>query len=810
MANSVKMQIELDGKDALKTIAALQNSLKNTGKTAEKATKQASVFGDVLKAQLSSILAVNFGSLIKSQIQQAFNSFVDFEAGLINVAKTTGLTEKEVEALSRSIEAMARRLPVSTKELLAISASAGQLGVRGVKSISLFTETIAKLGKVSDLSGEVAATTLTRILNVTRESIDTIPAFASGVVALGNAFAATESEIARVTNEVARSSAQFGVSAGDAAALGATLRAFGVRAEEAGTVVGKAFLAIKNSIELGGSRLIQLEKITGSTGKELKKQFGEDAIGVFEKFLDGTRRMSKEGAVLTTEFQKIGLSGIRVQKVLPVLSENVDELRRAMSTYNIGSKDAVALNDEFGRASKSTASQIVLLDNAMDELSRTVGKKLTAAFELVAPLIIGASRLITESEESRYIRVTDDVVKLRSALGLLEKSLVEVNKDGKVSFFERDPADIIENIDEIRKKIGEISAAPVKEEIKKIEDELRSLQDIGAAESPVIAAIYGSPEERAKRVEELKATLANVKQLHNQHRQELRDSNKNQNELDLEVEQEKFDLLNELKLEQDEFAAEKKELDQEVKLEDQQIEFDDLVRILGEREAIREVARIQTISGEEKQAMALSKLRKKARDKEAKDAAAAARAKLAFEQNVGRQRIAMAGNISALVTEVLGTENKTAFIIAKAAALAQVIIGRGLALAMVPAQTSSIPYPANIAAAAQMTTLININAGLQAATIGAAAIKGFQDGGIVGGTSQVGDRQIIRANAGERILTARENRVLTEAIDENSLGGGGLTVNVNSPTLLNEEMVGDLIDAINDQVEFNNKELRAS
>jgi len=89
--------------------------------------------------------------------------------------------------------------------------------------------------------------------------------FASQLVALGNNFAATESEIARVANEVARATAVFGISAGQTAALGAALKSVGVQAELAGTVMGKAFRTIDAAVRNGGEELENLAEITGKT-----------------------------------------------------------------------------------------------------------------------------------------------------------------------------------------------------------------------------------------------------------------------------------------------------------------------------------------------------------------------------------------------------------------------------------------------------------------------------------------------------------------------------------------------------------------
>jgi len=263
MASGIKVTIDLDESQAIRALKSLNDQL---GKTEQEVTKTSKKFDNAVGSfvgNLAAIASIKAFDFLRAQVLESFNTFQQFETGLINVAKTANLTTKEVDALSKNVLQLSREIPASTDELLSIATAAGQLGVKGTKDITLFTETVAKLGRVSNLEGEEAATTLTRILNVTRENIGTIDTFASVIVSLGNNFAATESEIALVTNEVARATAQFGVSASEAAALSATLRSVGVRAEEAGGVLSNTFVKINEAINSGGASLEKLSQITG-------------------------------------------------------------------------------------------------------------------------------------------------------------------------------------------------------------------------------------------------------------------------------------------------------------------------------------------------------------------------------------------------------------------------------------------------------------------------------------------------------------------------------------------------------------------
>jgi len=84
----------------------------------------------------------------------------------------------------------------------------------------------------------------------------------------------------------------------------------------------------------------------------------------------------------------------------------------------------------------------------------------------------------------------------------------------------------------------------------------------------------------------------------------------------------------------------------------------------------------------------------------------------------------------------------------------------------------------------------------------------FQDGGIVGGSSFTGDRVQANLNSGEVVFNRRQQENLFNAVDSGNLGGGP-SVTINNPMVLEQGAVDTLIDQINDALEFRNKELGA-
>lgn len=94
---------------------------------------------------------------------------------------------------------------------------------------------------------------------------------------------------------------------------------------------------------------------------------------------------------------------------------------------------------------------------------------------------------------------------------------------------------------------------------------------------------------------------------------------------------------------------------------------------------------------------------------------------------------------------------------------AQAEIAKNLAVAKGMQSAAAVPYPANLAAIA------STSAALAAAF---AAVPKFAQGGIVQGTSTVGDRNLIRVNAGEAVLTKAQQGTLWNLLNgQNSVLG---------------------------------------
>lgn len=154
----------------------------------------------------------------------SIDAAMKFESAFAGVVKTTdGLSDEfgrlnsAGKELAGQFRALALEVPISVNELARIGELGGQLGIPKEELIS-FTETIANLGKTTNLSIEEGSTSIARFINITKNVAPAGMAISeqaerigSTVVDLGNKMATTEAEIVAFAMRIAGAGGQVGM-----------------------------------------------------------------------------------------------------------------------------------------------------------------------------------------------------------------------------------------------------------------------------------------------------------------------------------------------------------------------------------------------------------------------------------------------------------------------------------------------------------------------------------------------------------------------------------------------------------------------
>ena len=376
MVDNYNIDIEVNPSSGIRNLRRFDNALDKTDRKAKSTSRatQGIFTGFSAQAKLASVAAAGLGTVIGSGL--GFSSVIrlaaEFETGLVGVAKTTNLAGRDLQALAADIDDLSRKIPVSTNELLELAESAGQLGITGRRNLLVFTRTIAQLGRTTDVQGQQAAQAIARLLNITGEAVDTVGTFGSVLVALGNNFATSESQILSLASEIARATAVYRVSSTQAAALATAMSSLGARSESAGSSVGRTFATISNAVNSGGIDLQRFAEISGISASEFTQAWNTNSTETFVTFLRG---LTREGENAASVLADLSLGGVRLQRDLLPLLQNIPELERALNLALGEEANPTALTKEFEATLSTFDSQVNLLSNSFQSLGRAIGNE---------------------------------------------------------------------------------------------------------------------------------------------------------------------------------------------------------------------------------------------------------------------------------------------------------------------------------------------------------------------------------------------------------------------------------------------------
>jgi TP901 family phage tail tape measure protein len=431
MAKDRTLGLKLRAIDKMsRTIDKVQKKFPKLSRSIEKASKVNKIFNHQTKQMRASLKKIggtldSFGKKLTLGVTlpllaaggAGVKFFVDFEQGLKGVEKTTGIAGPAIEKLGQRFDQLSTEIPVSTAEMLELAQAGGQLGIKGAKNIEKFTTVMAKLSRASDVAGEDGAKSIARILTVTGDGIDKVDRFSAALVDLGNNAAAGEGEILEVANRVAGQIGRFDVASDKVLGISTALKALGKNSEAAGSVVGRSFDAIDQSIKAGGEQAKILSKLTGVAVKDLKSQFQDDAASVFQKFVGGLNKVQSGGGNMIKVMSAMGLQGVRINDILgtlaknpEVLAENLDRATKAFSENN-------ALQKEFDVQTSTLGSSLTMLNNTFTSLLTMIGKDLAPVVAFFAKIFKSVINTFRESPIIRRVAIVFGI--LAAVLGPL-------------------------------------------------------------------------------------------------------------------------------------------------------------------------------------------------------------------------------------------------------------------------------------------------------------------------------------------------------------------------------------------------------
>lgn len=388
------------------------------------------------------------------RITSTMGDLMELSDKMGEVRKTTNLSAEAVGELATNLKKLDVR--TSLTDLMNISASAGQLGLKTVEDVQGFTEAANKLMIALPEMGQEAATEMMRVAIATGEvdkirkqlqdgTVEGSSATAVAMEKIGSTVdrlrassASTAPEITDFIKRMGAIGAQSGISIDQIAALGSTISSLGMRVEMSATALSRMIPAIRNNA-------FDLAGVLGVTPESIRQLFdagrGMEVIMMIlqhikDKNLDEDSIETLLGMGGMQEVMKeLNQQGARAGIVFSGLSQNVDVLRQQLGIASQAYEENIAIQNEFDKMNETTAAKWERLKNQVEEMF--VGDTAQRYLGVLIDLLRGLVNLITGPLRASLLTILTLVGLLKIGLGAglvnAVKSVINVFKYWRIA-----------------------------------------------------------------------------------------------------------------------------------------------------------------------------------------------------------------------------------------------------------------------------------------------------------------------------------------------------------------------------------------
>ena len=428
----------VDMNDLSQSSARLSTRIDALKQDQEEAAEKAQTFGDkagqAFGAVHEAIVAAGIATVLK-EVYEYFaacaQASMDFENAMTGVAKTTDFTDEELAAMSESIQEMSTEIPATTDELAGIAEAAGQLGIHK-ESLLDFTEIMAMLGTATNMTADEAATSLSRLANITGMSQEDFDRLGSTIVDLGNNLATTEKEIVDMSLRIAGAGAQVGMTEAEIMAFSGALSSVGIEAEAGGSAFSTLISNMSLAVQKGGDELAQFADVAGMSAGEFAAAFEDDAAAAIIQFIQGLGAMDAQGRSAIAVLDEMGLSDIRMRDALLRAAGASDTFTNALQIGSSAWEANTALTTEASKRYATTQSQLTMMQNAYNNLKTAIGDAYTPAlqeaYSVGAKVLNGVTQFVKQNPA-----LVNAIIAFTSVMGAVVAALAAYTVGAKLA-----------------------------------------------------------------------------------------------------------------------------------------------------------------------------------------------------------------------------------------------------------------------------------------------------------------------------------------------------------------------------------------
>lgn len=355
----------------MNVFSRMGSAMTNFGNTLQSVGGKMTGLGNTMTVGVTAPIVAGVGAVVKSAMSWE-SAFAGVKKTNDEVVDSTGNVVYSYADLENGLRGLAAQLPASHQEIAGVAEAAGQLGIKSQDVVS-FTKTMIDMGESTNLSAEDAASAIAKIANITGLTSDEYQRFGSSVVALGNNFATTESDIVSMANRLAASGTLAGLTNQEILGLATAMSSVGIEAEAGGTAMTQTLSAIESAVAAGGEDLQKFATVAGESAQEFADKWKNHPIEAIQDFIRGLGKLDEKGESATMVLDDMQLSGVRQSNMLKSLALAADTMTGAVNLSNRAWSENTALTNEASTRYETTESKLKMLKNQVVDMAIDFG-----------------------------------------------------------------------------------------------------------------------------------------------------------------------------------------------------------------------------------------------------------------------------------------------------------------------------------------------------------------------------------------------------------------------------------------------------
>lgn len=382
MADSFQLKAIITGVDKLSPVLdGISKNIKKAGKGIKE----------------KALVAGAFGTAWSLAFTRPIKDAMDFESSMADVRKVVNFDRpQQFQQMSQDILDMSTRLPMAANDIAKIVAAGGQAGI-AADGLEQFATDAVKMGIAFDEGADVAGQQMAQwrvSLGLTQKQVEDL---GDQINYLGNTGPVASSKLTDVVTDIGSVGKLAHLSAGEVAALGDSIMASGIQADEASTGIKRVITT------LSGGHLTKLQRRAFHALRLNPKKVAAD----MQK--DGKKAILEVFTALSkvTPENKIGITKAlfgqeSFQAIAPLLA-NLPLLVNNFNKIGDAALYAGSMQKEYAFRAGTTANQLELVRNNLNKISVDTGDALLPAVNdgltQMMPLLDGIASFVKNNPE---------------------------------------------------------------------------------------------------------------------------------------------------------------------------------------------------------------------------------------------------------------------------------------------------------------------------------------------------------------------------------------------------------------------------